>query len=86
MGVYSHQEFAEVAPALQPLETMVGLLAESEFEFFSRRALEESRLAQRATSPAAANAHRYLAAVYSERLAKHISVEREMEDLLRSIP
>ena len=86
MGVYSHHDFVGDASGPQPMDGMVGVLAESEFEFFSRRALEESRMAQRARNPAAANAHRYLASVYSERLAKHISVERELEDLLRAVP
>lgn len=59
---------------------------ESEIEFFSRRALEEARLAQLAPSPAAANAHRYLAAAYSEQLAKYFKVHSELEDLLNVLP
>jgi hypothetical protein len=63
-----------------------ALVTESEFEFFSRRALEEARLAQQAENPAAANAHRYLAAAYSEQLAKHIKVHAELEELLSALP
>jgi hypothetical protein len=90
MGAHRHENFvaadeAEMPLAEQDLELGVPFVSESEFEFFSRRALEEARLAQRATSPAAANAHRYLAAVYSERLARHISVHDELERLLSAI-
>jgi hypothetical protein len=63
-----------------------ALITESEFEFLSRRALEEARLAQYAATPAAANAHRYLAAAYSEQLARHIRVHSELEHLLVALP
>lgn len=59
---------------------------ESEFEFFTRRALEEARLAQQAPTPAAADAHRYLAAAYSEQLARHLEVHSQLEDLLSALP
>lgn len=75
---------AEPAPAV-PACPLPPLPAESEFEFLSRRALEEARLAQAAATPAAANAHRYLAAAYSEQLAKHIGVHRELEQLLEAV-
>ena len=69
----------------EPLEAP-AFVPESEFEFFSRRAMEEARLAQLADSPAAANAHRYLAAAYSEQLARHIKVHGDLEELLTALP
>jgi hypothetical protein len=89
MGCH-HHDFAEAAGAQLPADgadpAPPPLLIESEFEFFSRRALEEARLAQIAATPAAANAHRYLAAAYSEQLAKHIKVHSELEELLNALP
>jgi len=89
MGCHSHD--FDKATALQPEDLEKDLeppafIAESEFEFFSRRAMEEARLAQIAQTPAAANAHRYLAAAYSEQLAKHIKVHSELEELLNALP
>ncbi len=90
MGCHRH-DFADVEPAggrdeADDLAEAPGLVTESEFEFLSRRALEEARLAQLAATPSAANAHRYLAAAYSEQLARHISVHSELEDLLHALP
>jgi len=89
MGCHSH-DFEKLAEAaLEDAELELApppLVVESEFEFFSRRAMEEARLAQTATTPAAANAHRYLAAAYSEQLAKHIAVHSELEELLNALP
>ena len=85
MGCYLH-DFEKTLAAEFPVDEQElappAFIPESEFEFFSRRALEEARLAQQATSPAAANAHRYLAAAYSEQVAKHIKVQAEMEEIL----
>jgi hypothetical protein len=80
MGCHRH-DFADAELAVAP-----PLVAESEFEFLSRRALEEARLAQFAVTPAAANAHRYLAAAYSEQLARHIEVHSELEHMLGALP
>lgn len=90
MGCHRH-DFADAVPAGLGIEAEVSadspaLVAESEFEFLSRRALEEARLAQFAATSAAANAHRYLAAAYSEQLARHISVHSELEGLLHALP
>ncbi len=90
MGCHRH-DFADVAPAdlqdeAEELAGAPALVTESEFEFLSRRAMEEARLAQFATTPTAANAHRYLAAAYSEQLARHISVHSELEELLHALP
>jgi hypothetical protein len=80
MGCHRH-DFTEEELAEPP-----PLVGESEFEFLSRRALEEARLAQFAATPAAANAHRYLAAAYSEQLARHIEVHSELENMLGALP
>lgn len=89
MGCHQHdfeRTLAAVAAEEELDLSLPPLPAETEFEFFTRRALEEARLAQQATTPAAANAHRYLAAAYSEQLARHIRVHEEMEDLLGAMP
>jgi squalene cyclase len=86
VGFHQHDLEAELQDEPEDALALRPLVAESEFEFFSRRALEEARLAQLATTPAAANAHRYLAAAYSEQLAKHIKVHSELEELLSTLP
>lgn len=65
-----------------PALPLVGRsLRETEVAFLSRRAMEESRLAQRAATPEAAAAHRYLADAYATELARELSVAAELEDL-----
>lgn len=89
MGCHHHDFDTPLIAAPAEPEDELGppsFVGESEFEFFTRRALEESRLAQQALTPAAANAHRYLAAAYSEQLARHIKVHSELEDLLSALP
>ena len=89
MGCHHHDFETALGTAPAEPEEEPGpapFVGESEFEFFSRRALEEARLAQQAPTPAAANAHRYLAAAYSEQLARHIKVHSELEDLLSALP
>ncbi len=88
MGCHQHdfeKALAAGFPADDEKLAPPALVVESEFEFFSRRALEEARLAQQAASPAAANAHRYLAAAYSAQLARHIEAHSELEELLSPI-
>lgn len=90
MGCYQH-EFEKMGIPGPPheREEVLGppiFVTESEFEFFSRRAMEEARMAQQAENSAAASAHRYLAAAYSEQLAKHIKVHSELEELLSALP
>ena len=63
-----------------------GARRESELEFYSRRAMEEARLAGRALTPQAAAAHRYLAAAYAALVAKETQVESELEELANRIP
>ncbi len=91
MGCHHHnfdKAFGGQPPSGDPEDEAAppSLLSESEFDFLRRRALEESRLAQRAANPAAASAHRYLAAAYSEQLARHLKVHDELEGLLKALP
>ena len=58
---------------------------ESELQFYTRRAMEESRLAKLAPTAAAAAAHAYLAAAYSARIALERQRELEFEELALSI-
>jgi hypothetical protein len=64
----------------------LGARRETELEFYSRRAMEEARLARRALTPQAAAAHRYLAAAYAALVAKETQVESELEELANQIP
>ena len=59
--------------------------AESELQFFARRAFEESLLAKQASCPRAASAHSYLAAAYSSEIAKELAKTAELEELLLQI-
>lgn len=63
-----------------------GTTAESDLQFYSRRAMEESRSAQRATCSKAAAAHRYLAASYAALVKREIETAAELDDLARLIP
>jgi hypothetical protein len=58
---------------------------ESELQFFSRRAMEESRAARRAICPQAAAAHRYLSAAYSARVREEMATAAELDALARLI-
>ena len=68
-----------------PAPAAVRTAAETELQFFARRAFEESRLAQQASCPKAAAAHSYLAAAYSGQIAKELAKTAELEDLLLQI-
>ena len=59
---------------------------ESSFDFYTRRALEERKMAGSAKCPEAAAAHLYLAAAYSSLLAKSMSEAPDLEQLALSIP
>lgn len=59
--------------------------AETELQFYARRAQEESRLAKQASSAKAAAAHSYLAAAYSAAIAQELAKQQEFEDLLLQI-
>ena len=92
MGCHRHEDFLRASDedaaedGVEEAAAESALVIESEFEFLTRRALEEARLAQVAPTPAAANAHRYLAAAYSEQLAKYIKVHSELEGMLMALP
>jgi hypothetical protein len=68
-----------------PADEYLGARRETELEFYSRRAMEEARLARRALTPQAAAAHRYLAAAYAALVAKETQVESELEELANQI-
>ena len=59
--------------------------AETELQFFARRAFEESLLAKQASCPQAAAAHSYLAAAYSAEIARELAKTAELEELLLRI-
>ena len=61
------------------------LRSETELDFLTRRAMEESRLSKRALSPHAAAAHSYLAAAYSAAVARELEKQQELEALLLEI-
>ncbi len=63
----------------------VRTAAETELQFFARRAFEESLLAKQASNPEAAAAHSYLASAYSAQIAKELAKTAELEDLLHRI-
>ena len=74
--------------ALEPAKTAPAAAmtaAETELQFFARRAFEESLLAKQASSPQAAAAHSYLAAAYSAQIAKELAKTAELEELLLRI-
>jgi hypothetical protein len=71
---------AEAAPGF-----LAGTAAETDLQFYSRRAMEESRSAQRATCGKAAAAHRYLAASYAALVKREIETAAELDDLARLI-
>ena len=88
MGVHAHDfEAAEAAPS-GPAAAAAGpgLNPETNLEFLSRRALEESRLAREARSAKAAAAHRYLAAAYSAEIARELATAASFQALLRDLP
>lgn len=60
--------------------------AETELQFYSRRALEESRAAIRAACPQAAAAHRYLASSYAGLVKREIEAAAQLDELARRIP
>jgi hypothetical protein len=78
----SVEDFAEVPDTA----FLGGTTAESDLQFYSRRAMEESRSAQRATCGKAAAAHRYLAASYAALVKQEIEMAAELDSLARLIP
>ncbi len=76
---------AEAEPIDAATALVLGGLAESDFDFFQRRALEEAHSARRATCPRAAASHRYLASVYSEKVRREMEANAHFEELLRRL-
>lgn len=64
-----------------PPQAAEQLWPESELQFYTRRALEERRLANMAPTAAAAAAHLYLAASYSAKMAEELTKQAEFEKL-----
>lgn len=82
-------DLAEAETACDEREATAVLPAfvlESDFEFYQRRAMEEARLAQRASCPRAASSHLYLAQVYSEKVRRELEAAAEFGDLLDRLP
>jgi len=63
----------------------MSILDESDAEYFSRRAMEESRVARSARGTKAAAAHRHMAVAYAMRLAEELKMERAIDELLIAI-
>lgn len=63
----------------------MSMLDETDAEYFSRRALEENRVARSARTLRAAAAHRHVAAAYAIRLAEELKLERALDELLIAI-
>ena len=59
--------------------------AESEFEFYARRAIEEGNAARRASCPEAAAAHLYLAAAYAAEVSRETERTAQLERLAHAI-
>jgi hypothetical protein len=70
------------ASAERPAQSPFPMALETELQFFTRRAMEESLLAKHAATPQAAAAHSYLAAAYSAQVAKELARQGELEELL----
>ena len=79
----AEDEGSEAGAELTPVAEAGNI--ETELEFLTRRAMEESRLAKRASTPRAAAAHSYLAAAYSAAIAKELARQAELESLLLKI-
>ena len=79
-------EILAAAEADGPEDARALLQPETELQFFSRRAMEESRLAKQASCPAAAARHAYLAAAYAGEIAKELAKAAEFDKLLHALP
>jgi hypothetical protein len=77
---------AELDDAEPASPALVGPPAESDLQFYSRRAMEESRFAQRASCAKAAAAHRYLAASYASLVKREMETAADLDGLARLIP
>lgn len=83
-------ESGSCAAAMRPVASVMTAQPtsgfESEIDFFTRRALEESHAAKRAANPEAAARHRYLAAAYSAELNRELTTAKDLESLILEIP
>jgi hypothetical protein len=59
--------------------------AETELDFYSRRAMEEAHAAAHARSPSVGAAHRHMAAAYAARLRDEQQAEAWLDDLLGAL-
>ena len=83
---YARKIDVEGAEEVADLDAEFIRRPESSFDFYTRRALEERKMAGSAKCPEAAAAHLYLAAAYSSLLAKSLSDAPDLEELALSIP
>ncbi len=81
LGSSSEPSSSPAAPLDEEAPEPARAWPESELEFYTRRAVEERRLATIAPTPAAKAAHLYLAASYSAKLAQELAKELELEQL-----
>jgi hypothetical protein len=58
---------------------------ETDFHFYSRRALEEGRAATQAACPVAAAAHRRMAAVYASLLVRDLPEDPGLDELIAQL-
>ena len=86
MSFHAGEDGGLAVASVESLNGYLGAPRETELEFYSRRAMEEARLAHRASTPKAAAAHRYLAAAYAALVAKETQTESEFEELAKQIP
>lgn len=63
----------------------MATLDETDAEYFSRRALEENRVARKARSVRVAAAHRHIAVAYAMRLAEELKLERALDEMCVAI-
>jgi hypothetical protein len=79
---------SEVPPPIDgPLpHFLAGRIPESDLAFSQRRALEEAVASQRARTPQAAAAHRYLSAAYAEQARRASEAESRFDALVQALP
>lgn len=82
MATQSRWQDDEEAPEREPAP---AFWAESELEFYARRAIEEGNAARRASCPQAAAAHMYLAAAYAAEVTREMERTAELERLALAI-
>ncbi len=90
MSVIRHPAADVCGEILAPEDALPAFVAhlvpESDLAFYSRRALEEAAAAQRAPTPQAAAAHRYLSCAYAERVRRAAEAEEQLDALIETLP